>query len=124
MQRNYPKSKWKKTVDPNVQSLTVPSKPQIEYHLSVKRQPQRPMPNIYSISPLLPLYHVQRGPHRRTYTSTHGKRHSRLPKRLRSHSTPIPVHSVFVANCRFASSSAVPARAKAVLFNAPAYIPT
>jgi hypothetical protein len=90
----------------------------------------QPKPNVCNAVASMPIAHypyrisVFQFHYSRMLTSTHGTRHSRLPRRLLSHSTPSPVHSARRAIWRFASSIAVPAKARAVLFRAPAYIDT
>lgn len=79
-------------------------------------------PSEYNLPCPVNLFSLKFFPQSRMITSTHGSLHSLLPSRLRSHSTPMPVHSVRIASRRFASSSAVPASAAAVLFTAPRYI--
>ena len=53
-------------------------------------------------------------PYKRIYRSIHSILHSLRPRRLRSHSTPMPVHSAFL---RARSSATAPTRALAVVLN-------
>ncbi|CAG8974220.1 hypothetical protein HYALB_00007383 [Hymenoscyphus albidus] len=97
MQRTVQSAKWKSS--PKTQkgriarvrrmlSLTIPKKTEAVY---ITPEPDQANANPVNRSP--PLLSIP----------------------LRSHSTPIPVHSVFSASWRFASSNAVPAKAKACL---------